>query len=76
MDWAHNLIYFVCFLWLRNLPLAIIIGLPLVTLTYLLVNMAYFTVMSPEELLQSDAVAVVSWYLKIIFKTVKTMQKI
>ncbi|XP_072024459.1 b(0,+)-type amino acid transporter 1-like [Amphiura filiformis] len=42
----------------RNLPLAIIIGLPLVTLSYLLVNMAYFTVMSPEELLQSSAVAV------------------
>ncbi|XP_022082435.1 b(0,+)-type amino acid transporter 1-like isoform X2 [Acanthaster planci] len=42
----------------RNLPLAIIIGIPLVTILYLLVNIAYFTVMSPEELLQSGAVAV------------------
>ena len=43
----------------RNLPLAIIIGIPLVTAVYLMVNMAYFTVMSPDELLQSGAVAVV-----------------
>ncbi|XP_070575142.1 b(0,+)-type amino acid transporter 1-like [Ptychodera flava] len=42
----------------RNLPLAIIIGLPLTTLCYLLVNIAYFTVMSPAELLASNAVAV------------------
>ena len=44
----------------RNLPLAIIIGLPLVTACYLLVNISYLAVMSPIELLQSDAVAVVS----------------
>ncbi|MGH0115808.1 UNVERIFIED_CONTAM: hypothetical protein FKN15_046993 [Acipenser sinensis] len=42
----------------RNLPLAIIIGIPLVTVCYILVNIAYFTVMSPTELLQSQAVAV------------------
>ncbi|XP_038067086.1 b(0,+)-type amino acid transporter 1-like isoform X6 [Patiria miniata] len=42
----------------RNLPLAIIIGIPLVTVLYLLVNIAYFTAMSPDELLQSGAVAV------------------
>eukprot|EP00057_Strongylocentrotus_purpuratus_P025154 XP_011679628.1 PREDICTED: b(0,+)-type amino acid transporter 1 isoform X2 [Strongylocentrotus purpuratus] len=42
----------------RNLPLAIIIGIPMVTVLYLLVNISYFTVMSPEELLQSSAVAV------------------
>ncbi|XP_037075075.1 b(0,+)-type amino acid transporter 1-like isoform X2 [Pollicipes pollicipes] len=42
----------------RNLPLAIIIGLPLVTACYLLVNISYLAVMSPVELLQSDAVAV------------------
>ncbi|XP_063951447.1 b(0,+)-type amino acid transporter 1-like isoform X2 [Lytechinus pictus] len=42
----------------RNLPLAIIIGIPLVTILYLLVNISYFTVMSPEELMQSSAVAV------------------
>ncbi|XP_071959289.1 b(0,+)-type amino acid transporter 1-like [Antedon mediterranea] len=42
----------------RNLPLAILIGMPLVIVLYLLVNIAYFTVMSPLELLASDAVAV------------------
>uniref|UniRef100_A0A8C7RC06 b(0,+)-type amino acid transporter 1 n=1 Tax=Oncorhynchus mykiss TaxID=8022 RepID=A0A8C7RC06_ONCMY len=42
----------------RNLPLAIIIGIPLVTLCYVLVNIAYFSAMTPTELLQSSAVAV------------------
>ena len=35
------------------------IGIPTVTILYILVNISYFTVMSPEELLQSKAVAVV-----------------
>ncbi|KAM4743556.1 b(0,+)-type amino acid transporter 1 [Anableps anableps] len=42
----------------RNLPLAIVIGIPLVTVCYVLVNIAYFTVMTPSELLSSSAVAV------------------
>ncbi|XP_062032127.1 B(0,+)-type amino acid transporter 1 isoform X1 [Lepus europaeus] len=42
----------------RNLPLAIIIGIPLVTVCYILINISYFTVMTPTELLQSQAVAV------------------
>ncbi|XP_004636883.3 b(0,+)-type amino acid transporter 1 [Octodon degus] len=42
----------------RNLPLAIIIGIPLVTVCYILMNISYFTVMTPTELLQSQAVAV------------------
>ncbi|XP_015233718.1 PREDICTED: B(0,+)-type amino acid transporter 1 isoform X2 [Cyprinodon variegatus] len=42
----------------RNLPLAIIIGIPLVTVCYVLVNIAYFTVMTPSQLLSSSAVAV------------------
>ncbi|KAK7076555.1 b(0,+)-type amino acid transporter 1 [Halocaridina rubra] len=41
-----------------NLPRAIIIGLPLVTVCYLLVNISYLTVMSPDELLASETVAV------------------
>ncbi|XP_060109926.1 B(0,+)-type amino acid transporter 1 [Heteronotia binoei] len=42
----------------RNLPLAIIIGIPLVTVCYTLINLSYFTVMTSTELLQSPAVAV------------------
>nr|XP_056718538.1 B(0,+)-type amino acid transporter 1 [Euleptes europaea] len=42
----------------RNLPLAIIIGIPLVTVCYTLINISYFTVMTSTELLQSPAVAV------------------
>ncbi|CAK8690777.1 unnamed protein product [Clavelina lepadiformis] len=35
------------------------IGIPLVTVCYLLVNIAYFTVLSPAEMLESSAVAMV-----------------
>ncbi|XP_018522493.1 b(0,+)-type amino acid transporter 1 [Lates calcarifer] len=42
----------------RNMPLAILIGIPLVSVCYVLVNVAYFTVMTTTELLLSPAVAV------------------
>eukprot|EP00079_Xenopus_tropicalis_P024226 XP_012816782.1 PREDICTED: B(0,+)-type amino acid transporter 1 isoform X1 [Xenopus tropicalis] len=42
----------------RNLPMAIIIGIPLVIVCYILINISYFTVLTPTELLQSQAVAV------------------
>ncbi|XP_064375727.1 B(0,+)-type amino acid transporter 1 isoform X2 [Dromaius novaehollandiae] len=42
----------------RNLPLSIIIGIPFVTVCYILINVSYFTVMTSTELLQSQAVAV------------------
>lgn len=42
----------------KNLPLSILIAIPLVTLCYVLVNIAYLTVMSPSEMIISDAVAV------------------
>jgi hypothetical protein len=44
----------------RNLPLAILIGLPLVTVVYVLTNLSYFTVMSIDEMISSPAVGVVS----------------
>uniref|UniRef100_A0A3Q0T003 b(0,+)-type amino acid transporter 1 n=1 Tax=Amphilophus citrinellus TaxID=61819 RepID=A0A3Q0T003_AMPCI len=61
--WAYDgcmplLIDFLLSINLRNLPLAIILGIPLVTVCYVLVNVSYFTVMSATELLLSPAVAV------------------
>ncbi|KAH3768743.1 large neutral amino acids transporter small subunit 2-like [Dreissena polymorpha] len=43
----------------KNLPRAICISIPLVTVIYVLANIAYFTVLTPREMLASDAVAVV-----------------
>ncbi|XP_033102960.1 Y+L amino acid transporter 2-like [Anneissia japonica] len=42
----------------RNLPRAIVISVSTVTSIYVLANLAYFTVLTPQELMQSNAVAV------------------
>lgn len=42
----------------RNLPLSIFIGIPLVIVCYLLVIIGYLTVLTPQEFLTTDAVAV------------------
>lgn len=44
----------------RNLPRAIMIGIPLTTVCYVLANVGYLAVMSKEEIMLSHAVAVVS----------------
>ena len=44
----------------RNLPKAIIISLPSVTIIYVLANISYFAVLESTEILNSDAVAIVS----------------
>ncbi|GLV31090.1 sobremesa [Carabus blaptoides fortunei] len=42
----------------KNLPRSIMIGIPLVTVCYALINVSYLTVMSPLEMMTSEAVAV------------------
>ncbi|XP_017775722.1 PREDICTED: b(0,+)-type amino acid transporter 1-like [Nicrophorus vespilloides] len=42
----------------KNLPRSIAIGIPLVTICYALINVSYLTVMSPMEMMTSEAVAV------------------
>ncbi|ESO06959.1 hypothetical protein HELRODRAFT_110971 [Helobdella robusta] len=51
----------------RNLPLAIIIGVPVVIGVYVLTNVSYFTVMSMQEMIDSTAVAI-TWADRVIPK--------
>ncbi len=41
------------------MPRAIYLSLPIVTFTYVMANVAYCSIVSPEEIMASDAVAVV-----------------
>ncbi|CAI5786232.1 glutamate transporter-like [Podarcis lilfordi] len=42
----------------RNIPLAVIVSLAVVTVCYILTNVSYYAVLTPHEILNSDAVAV------------------
>lgn len=44
----------------KNLPRAIYISLPLVTIIYVFANMAYLAVLTPQQMIASTAIAVVS----------------
>ena len=44
----------------RTIPIALFIGIPVVAVCYLLVNIAFFAVLSYEEILSAEAVALVS----------------
>lgn len=44
----------------RNLPLAILIGIPISAVLYILINISYLTALTTQEMIDSEAVAVVS----------------
>ncbi|KAI2654677.1 b(0,+)-type amino acid transporter 1 [Labeo rohita] len=48
-----------------NLPRALMIAIPMVTILYLLVNVSYLCVMTPAEMISSSAVAV-TWGNKVL----------
>lgn len=52
----------------RDLPRALLIGIPLVTIVYLLTNIAYIAVIGGEGILTSGAVAMVSQLGLFIYK--------
>ena len=45
---------------MKNLPRSILFSMPVVVVVYVLMNVSYLTVLSPEDLLNSNSVAVVS----------------
>ena len=53
--------YFLCMDGYRTMPISLFVGIPLVAVCYLLVNVAFFIVLSYDEILDAKAVALVSW---------------
>ena len=50
----------------RDMPRAIYISITIVTVVYVLTNVAYFALVSPAEMMMSDAVAVVIIHDRLI----------
>jgi len=46
----------------RNLPLAIVSSLVLTTVLYVCINLAYFTLLTPQMMVGSEATAVVNYF--------------
>ncbi|CAK9304413.1 unnamed protein product, partial [Gordionus sp. m RMFG-2023] len=57
-----------------DLPLSIIIGLPLVTVVYILTNVAYFAVLTPIQM--QSSVAVAFDYMQILFPKISWLMPI
>lgn len=53
----------------RDMPRAIYISIPLVTVIYVLANVAYCAILSPAEIKSSNAVAMVITHLHCMFLT-------
>lgn len=49
---------------IRTLPLSILIGILVVAVSYLLVNISFFATLSYEQILNSDAVALVGCWCR------------
>lgn len=50
----------ILIIYFRNIPRSLAIAVPAVTGIYVMMNVAYMTVLSTEEMLKAPAVAVVS----------------
>uniref|UniRef100_A0A8C4RUD4 Cystine/glutamate transporter-like n=1 Tax=Erpetoichthys calabaricus TaxID=27687 RepID=A0A8C4RUD4_ERPCA len=58
IKFLHSKFLFLFFVFFRNIPLSIILSMITVIIFYLLTNISYYTVMTSQEVLESNAVAV------------------
>ena len=62
----HKAYWLPCFSFHRNLPLAIVISISLVTIVYVFTNVAYMAILSVDQIMTSTAVAVVKTISSIL----------